>query len=125
MIRISDWIASVACGAAMIFANNAQMDLIPKMVTEYGAFAGLVIYFIVRDQKREQRMAKRINELENYQQNELTKRIEKSAEAMHESAVAVRDLTAKIADMHAENSEMLSKMAERPCLIEGHKRVRT
>ena len=52
MVRVCDWVASILGSSLIIFANTAPMDFIPKMVTEYGAFAGLVVYLYAGDKKK-------------------------------------------------------------------------
>lgn len=120
LTRLIDCLVTAGSMGAIMATNSSGMESLPKLITEYGLAISLVLYFVYRDQNREGRMARRIDELEKYQQNELTKRVEMSAAAMDKTADSVDKLTTQIVSMHEDQRDMILEMAKRPCLLDNN-----
>lgn len=97
MVRLLDWVvAGVATvGIASSSQDMSQVTDIPSLIKEYGALIGLVVYFLIRDDStkreakaREDRMANRINELEDRQHGDMAKQFQRAIEAQEKAADA-------------------------------------
>lgn len=72
----------------MDFLLFAQADslLWTNLLSEYGPLIGVVVFFIWRDWKREDKLSERITSLEEYQKGILADLVEKSTVALTHSA---------------------------------------
>ena len=63
-----------------------------QIIQAYGPYAALIIFFVWRDYIREQRLSKRLNEVEDFQKNELTTLVRTTVEAINANTRALSDL---------------------------------
>jgi hypothetical protein len=139
-LAIFDW-AIVGVTTAML---GSAADVLPstdtftgpeKTLAGAGALAAMVAWFMWRDRardtanrlekersdgewaKREDRMAKRIDSLESYQQGEMMRRVEISAAAMEKTAEAINGQSAEIHELIASQRSLTEEMLGRPCLM--------
>ena len=62
----------------------------PLMLRELGPLIGVITFFIWRDWKREARLSKRIEKLEDYQRETLTHLVEKGTAALVQSSEVIK-----------------------------------
>lgn len=117
MFRMYDWLATGLTAGLLSASQSQSFSDAEKIIGQWGAPLALVVYFVFRDQSREQRMAKRINELETFQQTEMTRRIEMTAGAMQSSADAQNKQSQHIGALIESHKRMIERMSMRPCLL--------
>jgi hypothetical protein len=97
-----------------------------------GLSVALVIFFVVKGDKREVRLANRISHLETFQEQCLIGMVEKETKAlaenakaqesfvksMHEAVASLKDVMREMRTMKDEFSVMASTVSQRPCLLE-------
>ncbi len=75
-------------------------DLLVEVIKQAGPIAAIIIFFIWRDWKREERMFSRIEVLENFVQNSLLTLVQKVAETLQ------------------QNTKALERLEKLPCVLE-------
>jgi len=69
----------------LLFAQ-AEPLIWSHLLSQYGPLIGVVLFFIWRDWKREDKLSERITSLEDYQKETLSELVEKSTIALTHSA---------------------------------------
>ena len=94
-------------GAFLLVASESGSPFLDwhRLATDFGFPICLVVFFVWNSWKREERIAGRVTELENFVQSELMDMNEKAVKAI-------------LANTEALN-RLLSAMEKRPCLCDG------
>lgn len=69
-----------------LFLSQVDPILWSSLLSQYGPLIGVVLFFIWRDWKREDKLSERITSLEDYQKETLADLVEKSTIALTHSA---------------------------------------
>jgi len=76
----------------VIFAV-VDADTLTQLVANFGPLAGVVLFFIWRDWKREDTLSARVEKLETYQRETLSSLIERAITALAQNAECLRWVT--------------------------------
>jgi len=79
----------------VIFAV-VDADTLTQLVANFGPLAGVVLFFIWRDWKREDTLSARVEKLETYQRETLTSLIERAITALAQNAECLKWATRSI-----------------------------
>lgn len=105
MIRVLDWL--VGMGSAVMVtmsqtASSSPIDIL-SLLEKFGPLVGVIAYFLMRDQSREKRdqqrenrMAKRIDALEDYQSSEMSKQLQNSMTIIEKNVKALDSVATAI-----------------------------
>ncbi len=66
------------------------MDTLMQLVTNFGPLAGVLLFFIWRDWKREDKLSDRVKKLEDYQRDTLVNLVEKSTTALVQNTESLK-----------------------------------
>ena len=69
-----------------------MIDFLMKIFKVYGPWVGLIIFFVWTGHKREERMATRLDALEDYQKNRLEVMAIESVTALKENSLVMREV---------------------------------